>query len=72
MASRGLVAEAGGFNLHAGVTVAGDDRNALERRCRHMARPAVASGRVTRLPDGNVAYRVWDSEYAASARRAAC
>ena len=58
MASRGLVAEVGGFNLHAGVRVAADDRDALERLCRYMARPAVASGRVARLPDGNVAYRV--------------
>lgn len=47
-----------GFNLHAGVSVAGDDRDALERLCGYMARSAGASGRVTRLPDGNVAYRV--------------
>ena len=58
LASRGLVAEVSGFNLHAGVRVAGDDRDGLERLCRYMARPAVAAGRVSRLPDGNVAYRV--------------
>jgi hypothetical protein len=58
LAPRGLVAEVGGFNLHAGVRVAANDRDGLERLCRYMARPAVASGRVTRLPDGNVAYRV--------------
>nr|MBK7063943.1 transposase zinc-binding domain-containing protein [Deltaproteobacteria bacterium] len=58
VASRGLVAEMGGFNLHAGVRVEADDRSALERLCWYMARPAVAAGRVTRLPDGNVAYRV--------------
>ena len=69
MASRGLVAEVGGFNLHAGVTVAGDDRNALERLCRYMARPAVASGRVTRLPDGNVAYRVKSPRSAGATHR---
>jgi len=43
MRSHGLVAEVDGFNLHAGVSVAGDDRAALERLCRYMARPAVAS-----------------------------
>jgi len=58
LSSRGLVAELGGFNLHAGVRVEGDDRDALERLCRYMARPAVAAGRVSVLPDGNVAYRV--------------
>ncbi len=57
-ASSGLVAEVDGFNLHAGVRVVADDRDALERLCRYMARPAVASGRVSVLPDGNVAYRV--------------
>ncbi len=40
------------------MCVAVDDRGALERLCRYMARPAVASGRVSVLPDGNVAYRV--------------
>ncbi len=34
MRSHGLVAEVDGFNLHAGVCVAGDDRAALERLCR--------------------------------------
>jgi len=58
LSSRGLVAELDGFNLHAGVCTAADDRDALERLCRYMARPAVASGRVSVLPDGNVAYRV--------------
>ena len=47
--SRGLVAEVGGFNLHAGVRVEADDRDALERLCRYMARPAVAAGRVSVL-----------------------
>jgi hypothetical protein len=52
------MAEVSGFNLHAGVRVAADERDALERLCRYMARPAVAAGRVSVLPDGNVAYRV--------------
>ncbi|MBK6529602.1 MAG: transposase [Deltaproteobacteria bacterium] len=69
MRSHGLVAEVDGFNLHAGVCVAGDDRDALERLCRYMARPAVASGRVTRLPDGNVAYRVKSPRSAGATHR---
>jgi hypothetical protein len=56
--TRGRANSQRGFNLHAGVRVAADDRDGLERLCRSMARPAVASGRVTRLSDGNVAYRV--------------
>jgi len=69
MRSHGLVAEVEGFNLHAGVCVAADDRAALERLCRYMARPAVASGRVTRLPDGNVAYRVKSPRSAGATHR---
>jgi hypothetical protein len=69
VASCGLVAEVDGFNLHAGVRVAADDRSALERLCRYMARPAVAAGRVTRLPDGNVAYRVKSPRSAGATHR---
>ena len=57
-AARGLVAERGGFTLHAGVRVEAEARVALERLCRYMARPAVAAGRVSVLVDGRVAYRV--------------
>jgi hypothetical protein len=53
-----LVAEVRGFNRHTAVRVEADERDALERLCRYMARPAVAAGRVSVLPDGNVAYRV--------------
>ena len=69
LSSRGLVAELDGFNLHAGVCVAADDRDALERLCRYMARPAVASGRVSVLPDGNVAYRVKSPRSAGATHR---
>ncbi|MBK6532506.1 MAG: transposase [Deltaproteobacteria bacterium] len=68
-ASRGLVAEVGGFNRHAGVRVAADDRDGLERLCRYMARPAVASGRVRVLPDGNVVYRVKSPRSAGATHR---
>jgi hypothetical protein len=50
--------EHAGFNLHAGVCVAADDRVALERLCRYVARPAVCGGRVEQLEDGRVAYRL--------------
>jgi len=69
MRSHGLVAEVEGFKLHVGVCVAGDDRTALERLCRYMARPAVASGQVSVLPDGNVAYRVRSPRSAGATHR---
>ncbi len=48
---------------------AADDRTALERRCRYMARPAVASGRASVLPDGNVTYRVKSPRSAGATHR---
>jgi len=51
-----------GFSLHAGVRVPGADRERLERLCRYMARPAVATERLSVLPDGRIAYdlrRAW-------------
>jgi len=69
LSSRGLVSEMGGFNLHAGVRVEAGDRDALERLCRYMARPAVATGRVSVLPDGNVAYRVKSPRSGAATHR---
>ena len=50
--------EHAGFNLHAGVRVEADDRVALERLCRYVARPAVCGERVEQLDDGRVAYRL--------------
>jgi hypothetical protein len=49
-------AEAGGFNVHAGVTVRAGDREGLERLCRYCARPPIALERISLLPDGRVAY----------------
>jgi len=69
LSSRGLVAEVGGFNLHAGVRVEADERDALERLCRYMARPAVAAERVSVLPDGHVAYRVKSPRSGAATHR---
>ena len=35
-----------GFSLHAATRIAGPDRRGLERLCRYVARPALASGRL--------------------------
>jgi hypothetical protein len=51
-------AEADGFTLHANVRVHGRKRKRLERLCRYMARPAIATKRLERLPDGRVRYRL--------------
>ena len=56
--SRQRGVEHAGYNLHAGVRVAGEDRVALERLCRYVARPAVCGERVEELEDGRVAYRL--------------
>ena len=47
-----------GFNLHAGTRVPAEDRRGLERVCRYVLSPPVSADRVTRLPDGRVAYRL--------------
>ena len=46
------------FNVHAGTTVAGGNRDALERLLRYGARPVLALDRRTRLGDGRFAYRM--------------
>ena len=38
-----------GFSLHAATRIAGPDRGGLERLCRYVARPALASGRLRTL-----------------------
>lgn len=43
-----------GYNLHAGVGVAAGERDALERLCRYLFRPPLASDRLTRHEDGTV------------------
>ncbi len=50
--------ELDGFNLHAGVAIAGDDDLSRERLMRYGARPALALERLRRLPDGRLAYRI--------------
>jgi Putative transposase len=45
-----------GFNLHASVVIGATDHEGRERMLRYVARPRVASGRVSELADGRVAW----------------
>jgi hypothetical protein len=47
-----------GFNVHAGVRMAGDDDLGRERLMRYGARPPLALERLRRLPGGRIAYRI--------------
>jgi hypothetical protein len=47
-----------GFTLHADVAVPARDRRRLERLCRYIARPPVATDRLERLPDGRLLYHL--------------
>jgi hypothetical protein len=51
-------AASGGFSVHAGVAVPAHDRERLERLARYAARPPVATGRLSRLGDGRLLYRL--------------
>jgi len=46
------------LSLHAAVAVPAHDRQRLERLCRFVARPPLASERLSRLDDGRVLYRL--------------
>lgn len=48
----------GGFSLHAGVCVPRRDRHRLERLCRYVARPPLATDRLSRSDDGRWVYRL--------------
>jgi hypothetical protein len=43
-----------GFDLHADVAIAAEDRPRLEPLCRYVLRPPVVQERLTLLPDGRV------------------
>jgi Putative transposase/Transposase zinc-binding domain len=47
-----------GFSVHGNVGIDGRDRSRLERLFRYCLRPAVATGRLTILPDGRLLYRL--------------
>ena len=55
-ASTERVAQSCGFSLHAGVAAEALERAKLERLCRYISRPAVASERLTRTADGRIRY----------------
>ena len=52
------LAKAGGFSLHAGVSAKSHQRDKVERLCRYIARPAVSTHRLERLPDGKLSYEL--------------
>jgi len=52
--SRPLQARCDGCDLHAGVTVAGEDRQQLEQLCRYLLRPPIGQDRLALRPDGTV------------------
>ncbi len=47
-----------GFDLHAGVALAADDRRALEALLRYQLRPPLAKARLSRAPDGRIKLRL--------------
>jgi len=47
-------ARAGGFSLHAGVDIAASEREKLERLCRYVSRPPVATGHLALTASGQV------------------
>ena len=47
-----------GFSVHANVSIEARDRIRLERLIRYAARPAVATERLSALPDGRLLYRL--------------
>lgn len=51
-------ASVGGVSLHANVAIAARDRHRLERLCRYVARPPVATGRLSKLADGRLLYQL--------------
>ena len=52
------LAKAGDFSLHAGVSAKSHQRDKVERLCRYIARPAVSTHRLERLPDGKLSYEL--------------
>jgi hypothetical protein len=51
-------AQVEGFNLHANVRIAANDRAGLETICRYMGRPPLSADRLTEIGDGNLALRL--------------
>ncbi len=55
---RSRCANIGGVSLHANVAVPAHDRKRLERLCRYVARPPIATERLSLLPDRRLLYRL--------------
>ncbi len=51
-----FLAKADGFSLHAGVAAGADERNKVERLCRYIARPPIATGPLSLTAQGQVRY----------------
>jgi hypothetical protein len=51
-----LRARVGGMSLNVNTSTQARDRAARERLCRYAGRPAIATGRLARLPDGRLSY----------------
>jgi len=47
-----------GFSLHAATTVSAGDRDALERLCKYVARPPLAAGRLSKISDELLSFRL--------------
>ncbi len=56
--SAGGAARAGGFSLHAGIDIAPNQRPKLERLCRYVSRPPVATERMSLTSSGHVRYQL--------------
>jgi hypothetical protein len=55
---RSGAAEASGFSLHAGLEIQPGERAKLERLCRYVSRPPVATERLALTPSGQVRYQL--------------
>ena len=54
--SKPFLASADRFSLHAGVAAGADERQKVERLCGYIARPAIATGRLSLTAPGQVRY----------------
>ena len=64
------VSRAGGVSLHAGVDIAASEREKLDRLCRYISRPPVATGHLALTASGEVRYAL--KTRTATARRTSC
>ncbi len=52
------LAKSAGFSLHCGIAAKAHQRSKLERLCRYIARPALATERLSLTGQGNIRYRL--------------